>query len=60
MKTPLYDLKVDAEINRELAEVGFTYIPKDADEDEHSIEMHLPYVAKVMEEWVWKRFFSSF
>lgn len=24
-----------------------------ADEDEHSIEMHLPYVAKVMEEWVW-------
>lgn len=22
------------------------------DEDEHSIEMHLPYIAKVMEEWV--------
>jgi hypothetical protein len=22
------------------------------DEDEHSIEMHLPYVAKIMEEWV--------
>lgn len=37
-------------VNKELAEVGFTYIPKDADEDEHSIEMHLPYIAKVMEE----------
>lgn len=22
------------------------------DEDEHSIEMHLPYIAKVMERWV--------
>jgi predicted class III extradiol MEMO1 family dioxygenase len=22
------------------------------DEAEHSIEMHLPYVAKIMEEWV--------
>jgi len=51
MKTPLYDLKVDTEINKELAEVGFTYIPKDADEDEHSIEMHLPYIAKVMEDF---------
>lgn len=39
-------------VNKELAEAGFTYIPKDADEDEHSIEMHLPYIAKVMEEWV--------
>lgn len=43
---------VQFSVNKELAEVGFTYIPKDADEDEHSIEMHLPYVAKVMEEWV--------
>lgn len=37
-------------VNKELAEAGFTYIPKQADEDEHSIEMHLPYIAKVMEE----------
>lgn len=29
----------------------FTWIPKKADEDEHSIEMHLPYIAKVMEEY---------
>lgn len=28
----------------------FSWVPKNADEDEHSIEMHLPYVAKVMEE----------
>lgn len=25
---------------------------KQTDEDEHSLEMHLPYIAKVMEEYV--------
>lgn len=37
-------------VNEELFATGkFSWIPKKADEDEHSIEMHLPYVAKVME-----------
>ncbi len=26
---------------------------KKVDEEEHSIEMHLPYIAKMMEGWVW-------
>lgn len=31
----------------------FEVMSLDADEDEHSIEMHLPYVAKVMQsKWV--------
>lgn len=38
-------------MNEELSKTNrFTWIPKKADEDEHSIEMHLPYIAKVMEE----------
>lgn len=30
----------------------FERMNMDVDEDEHSIEMHLPYIAKVMEEYV--------
>lgn len=29
----------------------FETMTRSVDEDEHSIEMHLPYVAKVMERW---------
>lgn len=52
-ETPLYDLQIDAQINAELEKTGkFTRMDMNTDEDEHSIEMHLPYVAKVMREWV--------
>jgi len=35
---------------KELHATGkFEYLGKQADEDEHSIEMHLPYVRKVFE-----------
>lgn len=50
-ETPLYDLKIDNRINAELEKTGkFTWMDMNTDEDEHSIEMHLPYIAKVMEE----------
>lgn len=48
--TPLYDLTVDAAINQDLMDTGhFELMSMEADEDEHSIEMQLPYIAKVME-----------
>lgn len=48
-ETPLYDLKVDRGISEELLSTGaFEVMSLDTDEAEHSIEMHLPYVAKVM------------
>ncbi len=48
--TPLYDLTVDRAIGEELLATGeFDVMTIEADEDEHSIEMHLPYVARVME-----------
>ncbi|OXU27633.1 hypothetical protein TSAR_004162 [Trichomalopsis sarcophagae] len=51
-KTPLYDLHVDQRINKELADTGhFEWMDMDTDEDEHSIEMQLPYIAKVMEDF---------
>ncbi len=51
-KTPLYDLKVDTQINAELdATKEFQWMDLQTDEDEHSIEMHLPYIAKVMEDF---------
>ncbi|KAJ8925382.1 hypothetical protein NQ315_009213 [Exocentrus adspersus] len=51
-KTPLYDLHIDTSINNELEMTGqFEWMDLDTDENEHSIEMHLPYVAKVMENY---------
>lgn len=51
-QTPLYDLKIDTAINAELdATQEFQWMDMKTDEDEHSIEMHLPYVAKVMEDF---------
>lgn len=50
--TPLYDLKIDTQINAELdATKEFQWMDMKTDEDEHSIEMHLPYVAKIMEDF---------
>jgi len=49
-ETPLYNLTVDSEVNEELFATGkFEKMTISTDEDEHSIEMHLPYIAKVME-----------
>ncbi|XP_016976615.1 protein MEMO1 [Drosophila rhopaloa] len=51
-RTPLYDLKIDTQINAELEKTGqFSWMDMKTDEDEHSIEMHLPYIAKVMEDY---------
>lgn len=49
-KTPLSSLKIDQEVYRKLRLTNqFTSMTKEVDEDEHSIEMQLPYLAKVME-----------
>ncbi|XP_067943762.1 protein MEMO1-like [Watersipora subatra] len=49
--TPLYDLIVDRPITEKLHATGcFDWMTQQTDEDEHSIEMHLPYVAKVMQQ----------
>jgi len=48
--TPIYDLNIDRATNEELLSTGsFEVMSLQADEDEHSIEMHLPYLAKVMQ-----------
>nr|VZI30400.1 unnamed protein product [Spirometra erinaceieuropaei] len=50
LETPLYNLKVDSEICKALKKSGeFVDLKLSEDEDEHSLEMQLPYVAKVME-----------
>lgn len=49
-ETPLYSLQIDRNISQELIDTGhFEVMSMEADEDEHSIEMQLPYIAKVME-----------
>ncbi|XP_025105157.1 protein MEMO1-like isoform X2 [Pomacea canaliculata] len=49
-QTPLYDLTIDKEIYEKLYATGaFDTMSLGTDEAEHSIEMHLPYIAKVME-----------
>lgn len=48
-QTPLYNLDIDLEMNEELLATGkFEKMSQDTDEDEHSLEMHLPFIAKVM------------
>ena len=49
-QTPLGDLSINRDIVKELLDTGkFELMSIGADEDEHSIEMQLPYIAKVME-----------
>merc|ERR1711976_447090 len=49
-QTPLYDLTIDTQVYSDLYATGlFETMNLQTDEDEHSIEMHLPYIAKVME-----------
>ncbi|KAI9482589.1 MEMO1 protein [Zychaea mexicana] len=46
--TPIGNLTLDKATIQELYETGkFQWMNKDVDEDEHSIEMHLPYTAKI-------------
>ncbi|CAO3616003.1 unnamed protein product [Cunninghamella echinulata] len=48
--TPLGNLALDREVISELyVTKQFTLMSKSADEDEHSIEMHLPYIFKIFE-----------
>ncbi|WPT17644.1 Protein MEMO1 [Picochlorum sp. SENEW3] len=47
--TPLGSIPIDEDVYRELKETGaFQFIGVDDDEDEHSLEMHLPYIAEIM------------
>jgi MEMO1 family protein len=49
VQTPLGDLTIDDVIRENLLKTGnFDITPQDVDEDEHSIEMHLPYIAKAI------------
>ncbi|TFK30484.1 UPF0103-domain-containing protein [Coprinopsis marcescibilis] len=49
-ETPIGTLPLDTETIKELKETGkFTNLSLQADEDEHSLEMHLPYIRKVFE-----------
>jgi AmmeMemoRadiSam system protein B len=48
-ETPLQNLRVDREITEALHKTGqFDYLSQDVEEAEHSLEMHLPYIAKIM------------
>ncbi|RGB40567.1 cell motility mediator [Rhizophagus diaphanus] len=49
-ETPLGNLILDTEIIEELKQTGhFEIMSQDIDEEEHSIEMHLPYTYKILE-----------
>ncbi|ORY03602.1 UPF0103-domain-containing protein [Basidiobolus meristosporus CBS 931.73] len=49
-ETPLGSLSVDKEVCEALVETGkFTTMSRSVDEDEHSLEMHLPYIYKTFE-----------
>ncbi|GAC76055.1 predicted dioxygenase [Moesziomyces antarcticus T-34] len=48
--TPLGNLEVDRQVTEELKATGkFETMTQSQDEDEHSMEMHLPYIYKVFE-----------
>ncbi|CAO3600476.1 unnamed protein product [Absidia cylindrospora] len=50
-QTPLGDLTLDKQVISDLYETtgDFTWMKRSVDEDEHSIEMHLPYIYKIFE-----------
>lgn len=49
-ETPIGDLPIDRETTEELNKRGqFSWMDISTDEDEHSIEMHLPYIRKIFE-----------
>ncbi|EKX45067.1 hypothetical protein GUITHDRAFT_71667 [Guillardia theta CCMP2712] len=49
--TPLGNLEIDTDVVKELHSSGlFEYMSEEVDEDEHSLEMQMPYIYKVMEQ----------
>jgi AmmeMemoRadiSam system protein B len=47
--TPLGNLPIDATTTADLYKTGqFDWMSQDVDEDEHSLEMHLPYIYKML------------
>ncbi|KAG9300777.1 hypothetical protein G9A89_023575 [Geosiphon pyriformis] len=49
-ETPLGNLNLDMDVSKELQDTGyFTEMTQNVDENEHSIEMHLPYIYKIFE-----------
>eukprot|EP00501_MAST-03F_sp_TOSAG23-6_P000557 GSMAST32.ASY1.ANO1.578.1 assembled CDS len=54
-ETPLGDIPVDKEIRDELMTTGlFDYMDRRVDEDEHSLELHLPYIVLSMKKQPFK------
>jgi AmmeMemoRadiSam system protein B len=50
-ETPFGDLKIDQSIINELSATDeFDMLDRRSDEEEHSLEMHLPYIYKVLRE----------
>jgi AmmeMemoRadiSam system protein B len=50
-ETPFGDLNIDKSIIDELSESAeFDMLDRRTDEEEHSLEMHLPYIYKVLRE----------
>lgn len=48
-ETPLGNIEIDTDVYKQLKDTGaFSPLPVDDDEAEHSVEMHLPYIAHVM------------
>nr|CAG4645678.1 EOG090X09ZA [Lynceus sp. MCZ IZ 141354] len=48
--TPLYDLIIDTQVYEELQRTeAFEWMSEETDREEHSIEMQLPFIAKVFE-----------
>ena len=46
--TPLGDIEIDRETTQEIEKLGnFIYMSKKVDEQEHSLEMHIPYIKKI-------------
>lgn len=49
-ETPIGDIELDTETIKELKESGnWQFTSKDVEEQEHSLEMHLPYIRKIFE-----------
>jgi AmmeMemoRadiSam system protein B len=59
--TPLGNLKVDRELTDRLFSTNqFEWMSKEEDEDEHSLEMQMPYIAKVLQKRYAPFFFCFF
>ena len=51
--TPLGNLPIDSATTADLHKTGqFDWMSQDVDEDEHSLEMHIPYIYKMLSKYV--------